>query len=183
MSNRYTQVVVLCEDFMHFNFVRRFLIGCGIDSRRIRGEVNPKGRGAETKYVVDHYPAEVKALRSKPHIRTGLIAIIDADTTAVSDRLRQLEQSLCENGQPKRGPEERIGLLSPKRNVETWVHFLCGNPADETTDFKTKVKHSDIPPAVAAFSEKCPQKCGEIPLPSLQAACRELDRFIRQGGE
>ena len=29
MADRYTQVVILCEDFMHLNFVRRYLIHAG----------------------------------------------------------------------------------------------------------------------------------------------------------
>ena len=71
MVDRYTQVVVLCEDFTHFNFVRRYLVERGVEGRRIRGKVNPSGRGAGTQYVVTNYPVEVQAIRSKSYLRAA----------------------------------------------------------------------------------------------------------------
>ena len=44
MADRYTQVVILCEDVMHLNFTRRYLIQRGVEERRIRGKVAPAGR-------------------------------------------------------------------------------------------------------------------------------------------
>lgn len=182
MTDRYTQVVVLCEDLMHFNFVRRYLIRSGIESRRIRGNVARSGRGAATQHVIESYPAEVQAIRSRPHIRVGLLTVIDADNCSVEDRLRQLQQAIERNGLTDRGKNDRIGLLAPKRNIETWIFHLLGNEVDEEKDYKNRVSSSDIKPSVAAFATVCPQKCGEIPLPSLQHACSELTRFIEQGG-
>ena len=49
MADRYTQVVLLCEDYMHFNFVRRYLMQRGIESRRIRPQYRdgrPRSRHA-----------------------------------------------------------------------------------------------------------------------------------------
>ena len=181
MADRYTQVVILCEDTMHFNFVRRYLIHRGIQPRRIRGNVSPSGRGAGSQYVLKNYPVEVKALRSRPHIRAGLVAVVDADTSSVEERLRQLEQSLVQDGQPGRGDAERIGLLSPKRNVETWMFCLLGNDANEDDDYKKRVSPSDLKESVAAFAELCPRKTADISLPSLRHACKELTTFLTRG--
>jgi hypothetical protein len=181
MADRYTQVVILCEDYMHFNFVRRYLIQRGIESRRIRGNVNPSGRGAGSRHVIERYPIEVKAIRSKSFLRAGLVAVIDADTSSVDDRLRQLEQSLTQSGQPSRGASERIGLLSPKRNIETWIFHLLGNAADEETDYKKRISQSDLKPSVAAFADMCPNKAEEISVPSLRHARGELTGFLDRG--
>ena len=178
MSKRYTHVVVLCEDFRHYNFVRRYLIRRGVEERDISPRVNPSGQGAGSQYVIKNYPTEVQAIRSKPHLRAGLVAVIDADKSSVNDRLRQLEQALTQSDQPSRGEAERIGFLSPKRNIETWIFHLLGNAANEDDDYKHRVSSSDVKPSVAAFSEMCPQKCSEIPLPSLRHACKELTTFI-----
>ena len=134
-------------------------------------------RAAESgaKYVLENYPVEVKALRSRPHVRAGLLAVVDADTFSVDERSRQLEQSL---GRPGRGDAERIGLLTPKRNIETWIFFLLGNVVNEEDDYKNRVSQSDMKQAVAAFGNVCPQKAAEIAVPSLQLACKELTAFL-----
>jgi hypothetical protein len=181
MAKRYTQVVILCEDYMHLNFARRYLIQRGLEARRIRGNVAPSGRGAGSQYVLKSYPKEVKAIRSRPHIRAGLVAMIDADNLSIEQRLGQLEKSLVEDGQSGREEAERIGLLAPKRNIETWIFYLLGNPVDEETDYKKRVSPSDLKSSVAAFAEKCPQKAAEISAPSLQHACKELTAFMARG--
>ena len=181
MADRYTQVVILCEDVMHLNFVRRYLIHRGIESRRIRGNVAPSGRGAGSQYVLNSYPKEVRAIRSRPHIRAGLVAMIDADNLSIEERLGQLEKSLVEDGQHGRGADERIAALSPKRNIETWIFRLLGNDVDEKTDYKERVSSSDLKPSVAAFAELCPQKPADISVPSLRHGCEELTAFITRG--
>jgi hypothetical protein len=181
MTDRYTQVVVLCEDIMHLNFVRRYLIARGIDSRRIRGNVTPAGRGAGSQYVIEKYPAEVKALRSRAYLRAGLVAVCDADTHSVKDRLRHFDGSLAKSGQPARGETERIALLVPKRNVETWVFHLLGNDVDEDSDYKRRVTSPDLKKAIDAFSNVCPSRVADIAVPSLQRACEELTSFLGHG--
>jgi hypothetical protein len=181
MADRYTEVVILCEDLMHLNFVRRYLIHRGVQSRRIRVNMSPSGRGAGAQYVIENYPLEVKALRSRSYLRVGLVAVIDADTSSVEDRLRQLRTSLMQHGQPDRGATERIALLSPKRNVETWIFYLLGNEANEEEDYKRRVSTSDTKEAVAALTGVCPQRANEIRLPSLRHACDELTTLLARG--
>lgn len=181
MADRYTQVVILCEDSMHLNFVRRYFIQRGIEGRRIRGKVSPAGRGAGSQYVLEGYPKEVKAIRSKPHLRAGLVAIIDADALSIKERLGQLEKLLVEDGQTGRGETERIAVLSPKRNIETWIFHLLRNAVDEEAGYKNRVSSSDLKPSVAAFAKICPSKTTEISVPSLRHACGELTAFIDRG--
>jgi hypothetical protein len=175
MADRYTEVVVLCEDIMHLNFVRRYLILRGIQSRRIRGSVAPPGRGAGAQYVIERYPIEVKALRSRPHVRAGLVVVVDADNLPVEERVRQLDRSL---GQPAREDAERIGILTPKRNIETWIFYLLGNTVNDDDDYKNRVSPSALKEAVAAFGNLCPRKAVDIAVSSLQRACEELTAFL-----
>jgi hypothetical protein len=181
MAERYTQVVILCEDYMHLSFVRRYLIHRGVESHRIRGKVAPSGRGAGSQYVIENYPAEVKAIRSRAYLRAGLVGVVDADVSSVEERLRQFERSLDQAQQNRRGEGERIALLVPKRNVETWVFHLLGNNVNEDEDYKRRVASSDLKNAVAAFAEACPSRVAEIRVPSLQHACNELTTFLSRG--
>lgn len=182
MADRYTQVVILCEDIMHLNFVRRYLMRRGIESRRIRGNVAPCGRGAGSQYVIDNYPVEVKALRGRAYLRAGLLAVVDADTSLVEERLRHLENALAQSEQVGRGDAERIALLIPKRNIETWVLYLLGNDVNEEDDYKRRVTSADLKGAVDAFSDVCPSRAADIAVPSLQHACEQLTSFLARGG-
>jgi len=66
--SKYTQVVILCEDRQQEVFARHFLINCGIDRRRIRVNVAPKGIGSGEQYVRKNYPIEVKIHRSRNYL-------------------------------------------------------------------------------------------------------------------
>ena len=61
--------------------------------------------------------------------------MIDAYTGDVSRRIHQLENSLADEHLPPCTSEERIVHLIPKRNIETWILNLNGNPVDEDTDY------------------------------------------------
>ena len=181
MADRYTDVVILCEDLMHLNFVRRYLTSPRYSVTANLRQYVPVRPGAGSQHVIKNYPLEVKALRSRSYLRAGLVAVIDADTSSIEDRLRQLKTSLVERGQHDRESTDRIALLSPKRNVETWIFRLLGNDANEEEDYKKRVSTSDIKQAVAAFANVCPQKPAEISLPSLRHACDELTTFLTRG--
>jgi hypothetical protein len=131
--------------------------------------------------VIKNYSVEVSALRSRSYLRAGLVAVVDADVLAIEERFRQLEQSLIQDDQNVRGSTERIALLSPKRNVETWIFYLLGNVANEEDDYKRRVSASDTKQAVAAFADVCPEKAAKISLSSLRHACEELTTFVARG--
>jgi hypothetical protein len=179
MSNRYAHVVVLCEDSMHYNFVRRYLIEKGVERSDIFPRISPAGRGAGSQYVLKTFPVEVRAIRRRA-CRAGLVAVVDADASSVEDRLRQFETSLAESRQNRRDDAERIALLVPKRNVETWVFHLLGNEVNED-DYKKRVTSSNLKEAVDAFADACPAKGADIRVPSLQRACNELTTFLGRG--
>ena len=131
----YTQVVILCEDRQQEVFARHFLVTCGVDRHRIYVRVSPFGRGAAEQYVRDQYPAEVREYRARRnHLNIALAVMLDADIGNVVERLQELENSLSQMSLPQRQPDEKIGIFVPKRNIETWIHYLQGEPVNEVDE-------------------------------------------------
>lgn len=176
-KRRYTEIIILGEDLMQTNFVRRFLMARGVHERRIQVRPCPGGRQAGEQYVRQNYPVEVRVLRSKSYLTLGLVAAVDADTETVNRRHQQLDDSLIRDGQTKRQAAEKIAVLVPKRNVETWLYALTGNQANETCDYKNKVTPSATKPAAQELSQRCPNTMLPAFPPSLHRGCEELTRL------
>ena len=151
---------------------------CGINRRRIRVELAPQGLGAGEQYVREQYPTEVQSYRSQcQHLNIALVVIIDADQNSVSERHHQLDRSLTEHGLSKRGPEERIGLFVPRRNIETWIHYLQGKSVNEVDKYPKLSREGECKPFVADLAQNRHQPLPVEAPASLRAACDELDRI------
>jgi hypothetical protein len=128
MSKKRVRLTLLCEDRQHEAFFRRFLSIKGYSSYEIRTEKAPHARGSGEQYVREAYNKQVKILRSRSYITSiGLLVVIDVDDKTVEYRHRQLDEVLDN----KREPHERIFIATPKRNIETWIHYLDDNPVTE----------------------------------------------------
>lgn len=177
---RYTQLIVLSEDRQQEVFARRFLERCGIERGRIYYRTCPRGKLAGEQYVRERYPFEVRGYRRKCHAMTiGLVVVTDADTRGVADRLNQLDDALENSGDERRKAHERIGLFVPKRNIETWLHYLHGKPVNEEDPYpRLAGREADCKPAVEALADRRHEPLPEHAPPSLKAACAELDRVL-----
>ena len=176
MSQRRVQIVILCEDKQQEVFARHFL-----KKRGFTGNIKPKIclEGAGEQFVRDNYPKEVKAYRSKNYLSGMLIVLIDADKKTVEERLKQLDDALIENAQELRQPHEKIAVFVPKRNIETWIHYLQGTNVDEETEYTKLKKQSDCKPYLEQLVNQCYQgNLDENAPPSLKAACGELQRIL-----
>jgi len=181
MSKRKISMVILCEDRQQEVFARQYLIECGVPRSKIRINICPKGKQAGEQYVRSQYPIEVKAHRSKsPYLSIGLTVVIDADRLTVQDRLRQLDEALQESSQRERQTDERIGIFVPKRNIETWIHYLRGNTVDEKRKepYPKLECESDCKPLVGDLVRECSQGLSSIAPDSLKQACSELKRIL-----
>jgi len=177
--NDYSVFVVLCEDRQHEVFMRTFLVSRGVSARRIRVRIAPEGRGSGEQQVRRKYPEEVKTYRSKcNYLNIALAVMIDADMRRVVDRLNELDASLAEAELDRRQPNERIGIFVPKRNIETWIHYLMGEVVNEDTAYPRLKKQSECKPLVRQLSQNCNQPIEQESPPSLQAACKELQRIM-----
>lgn len=182
MVARDLRFVILGEDDAHRNFVRRWLLSEGISAQRIvlqKVAADATGDGGE-KYVRQRFPAEVQYYRARAnHQRVALIVVIDADVETVARRQRQLDETL---DQPRQ-PAERIALVVPRRNIETWLTVLL-NPNTEAVDEDTDFKHdfrqrtaeacASAGPVFAKFLRRGHQP-GD--LPSLAAVRPEIARL------
>ena len=177
---KYTQIVILCEDRQQEVFARHFLINCGIDRHRIRLNVAPIGKGSGEQFVRQQYPIEVQFYRTHCHrINIALAVLIDADTASLTDRFRQLENELIEASLPGRQSDEKIGIFIPKRNIETWIHYLQGESVNEMETYpKFERNEGACKPLVAELAKNRNNPLPENAPSSLKVACDELPRIL-----
>lgn len=174
MSKRQAQLVILCEDRQQEVFARHFFIRYGFHRRKIRSNVCPKGRGAGEQYVRETYRPEVIAYRAKNYLNICLAVVIDADKKTVDERFQQLEGTI----NPTRQPDERIAIFIPKRNIETWIHYLQGQTVDEEQRYPKLEREGDCKPYADDLVDRCRQKQLEDAPLSLLAARSELQRIL-----
>jgi hypothetical protein len=147
LAERIANKIVLAEDTVQQNLVRRYLERCGHETRECRFVPLPaRGRGGSgERYVRDQYAPQVQACRSSLGRRAAalLIVVIDADMETTEHRRSQLSDALRSTDMNERRDDEPIVLLIPKRHIETWIRALLGEHADEVTDY-TKAPY--LPP-------------------------------------
>lgn len=174
LRENYTQVVVLCEDRQHWVFAYRFLTQNGVHGRRIRPNFRP-GQGSGEQYVRVQYPIEAAEQRKRAaRLNSALIVIQDCDVRTLEERRATLEQSAA------RGQNDRIALLFPKRNIETWIHFLTDGEAVNEVDTYPKLRgrESECHNAVDRLAAKNEYRLSADVPSSLRAACPEIRRLF-----
>jgi hypothetical protein len=76
--------------------------------------------------------------------------------------------------------DEAIAIFIPKRNIETWIHYLQGESVDEEREFSKFTNESDCKPYVDQLVSQCFRGDLDPQAPSsLKTACRELQRILR----
>lgn len=169
-------VVILGEDNAHVRCAYRAIVDqFGIHGKKIRIENVCAGRGDAKQYVLSQLQREAVALRARPP-SARLIVILDADTESVARRRQEVLDLVAKANLP----EDRVAIVVPRRNIETWREFARCNPVDEETDYK----HGP------AWTKECyrlvGQLLGEEPIPkpnppeSLETAREEMRSKIRQ---
>lgn len=174
MSDR-AQYTILAEDIQSQVFFRRALLAGGAKPGRIRLLPLPDGNGAGDAYVREQYPPQVRALR-RAAAATGLIVQIDADSNSLAMRKAELDKALHGASIPRRTDIDRIALLVPRRNIETWIYALDSTlrvdrdvELDEVQSYpKLKGRESDCDRAARAFAEHAkkgtePETVAQVP--------------------
>jgi hypothetical protein len=179
MSARKVQVVVVCEDSQHETFLRRVLSGLGYERRKIRVEKSPSGRGAADAWVLQQVPKLLRVYRTR-HVEHLAVAMMDADRSTLEDRQQQLDDACRAQGMKPREPNERVAVLLPRRNVETWLAYLDGKSVDETSAYPKLEFARDCQPQVDTLLDGCRKGQLRKPVPpSLAHACQEYRARIR----
>lgn len=174
-------VALVCEDLQHACFVRYFLQAYGVRLREFRQDFTPRRSGSGVDYVVRKFPQWLREHQHKRgHLRDLiLVAMMDADTADRAYRLRQLREA-CREARLDFDPEneDRVAVITPRRNIETWNEFLKGRVVDEATDCHPVVRalESECRPQAVRLADSCKKQepLPGTPPPSLQQACEEF---------
>lgn len=177
-----TEIVLLCEDKRHEQFARAFLRGfCPkIHRNRIRTRIPPPV-GDASQWVMQQYPQELKAYRSRAnHMNVMLVVIVDADNLSTQARSDDLDSACLSAEVAIRWDKERVVYIIPKWAIETWILALAGNALDENKQITMthKAKAQKQTTAMAQLLAELCKTQGQACLPaSLVSACREFERI------
>ncbi|NOQ34589.1 MAG: hypothetical protein GQ569_01675 [Methylococcaceae bacterium] len=170
--NNDAQIFILCEDTNHYHFARKYFELLGFNKRKIYSRHNPKriSVGSGAKYVENNYLQQIKAFKSKAnHLDCILIVIIDDDTKNLIQNLYQLYTPSA---------NEKILIFSPKRNIESWFHYIEGNLIDETEDYKKNYRDAKPTEFAKKLKNKiCINDLAKDTPSSLHHACKELEKL------
>ena len=175
MSMRRVRIVLLCEDSQHEAFARRFLKGMGWNTRELRVEKSPSASGAAEQWVRERFPIELRIYRKrKPLAASTLIAMIDADSKNVQDRINEFQKECKSHQVPFRTRDEAVAIVVPKRNIETWIHYLKGEGVNEEDTYSKLDRERGCKPAADNLVKFCTSTGLAADAPSaLLAACDE----------
>lgn len=177
MSRPEVRVVVVYEDDAHHSFMRRLVERLNLNPVRYERCVDSTG-------VLNRLRLEVTALRAKKHQRNlGLVIVIDADHKGLQGRVSEVLERIASDAGEARTEDERIALVIPAWEIETWyVHLCCppARPIDELRDYKKSSEWRQLEKNLGAAARQAakawaPEEGREDPR-SLVAARTELLR-------
>ena len=135
LSNR-KQFVVLSEGKRDYDFVKKFLEEFfgkrTADVKRSNTVV--KGVGSGEQQVRNFFPKELSTLRKKGHRNSALVVITDGDRFTVEERRAQLI------GSEFVLHSDRVLIVVPCRNLESWFAWIDGEHQNEQFDFKNRYR-------------------------------------------
>lgn len=186
--NNPSRIFALVEDQRHRQFLYRFLLKRGLTAHQVVFEVAPSGRGSAEQWVRENFARQAGKCRARnKRAATGMFVVLDADTSGVEACRNVLNESLL-SAQMTRFDARRdaIARLIPKRNIETWIHFLTapGNDRDidEEQDYKyskTQEEWSHLVPNAAECLSTWSQDAAGAPenlIDSLRLGLQEIPR-------
>ena len=181
MASRNVSVVIVCEDTQQEVFIRYWLESKGLNPRKFRVVKHSLGQGSGEQFVRSRYPIEVEELRrvgTHRPVGLSLVIIIDADVATVQARHEALDTALVQAGQTVRDNAEKIAILVPKRNIETWIHYVQGAEVNEIDVYRKLNKPSDCKADVSRFAIAPGDRPFKTTAPdSLKLALVEIERI------
>lgn len=168
------RVVLICEDSQHEYFARHVLSKLGYADRSFRVIKADRGGGSAEQFVRDRFLRELRTFQ-KGHTTYDLIVVCDADG---KNRLTDWKEACNRGGLEWPGPDQRVALFFPNREIENWIYHLRGEDVDEARKCAKLKGAGDCQDAVEQLARICDS--GRLPpdaLPSLRQACVEYARF------
>ena len=184
------RATILCEDEKHFQFIRGFFIEIGLESRKITSYAGfSDGLGAGDQHVRKHFPDALSDIRRRQG-NVFLVVVTDADKEGADARTRrkELEKALTDIESETISDTERLLLVIPKRNIETWFAWIDGGgDVNENNDYKKQYQHAKSKKYGKRFKEELNKLSGSTgtgvdcnkALPSLRDAYDSFMKFCR----
>lgn len=172
-------ITLLCEDSQTDMFVRRFLKHRNFQPRDFDTLPLPHGNQSGEQWVRERYPVELRAIRQ---VRNAyLIVVTDADGESTETRRAQLEAECERQGVPRRSDDDRVVVIVPRRNIETWLAYIAGSNVNEHDPYPRLKRKRDCAGHARRLFTMCheAQRLREPVPPSLQEACDEYRRLQR----
>ena len=174
------RLVLLCEDQSTDTFVRRFLGKRRFTMHDIRTLPLPSGRQSGEQWVRVRFPDELAAIRRRSN--DFLIVVTDADSCTTAERRAQLDQECDRRGIPQQTASDRVIVVIPRRNIETWFEFLDrGVEVDEIVSYAKRFDASDHRALADRLYRICheDQRLPDSAPPSLVESCAEYTKLKR----
>jgi len=178
VSRRKAQATILCEDRQQEVFVRHYLMQRGFDRGSIRSVPLPMGSQAGEQFVRHQYPGQLKEHR-RSHVSRYLVVMMDADTVTVGDRQKELDGACQSAGVAPRAAADNVAIFVPKRNIETWIHYLEDEDVNEQDAYRKLKRPSDCLTGVRKLAKTCPMGLPADAPQSLQNTRTEWQRTFR----
>jgi len=130
------EVIILGEDDAHVGSIYRAVVDhLNVPWRKVRKRPTPGGRGDAKQFVLGQVPTEVQLLRRGPPSAVLIIAM-DGDGNSPDERIEAVSDTLANADMDGINPSERVAVVVPCRNIETWLEFARCADVDEDTDYK-----------------------------------------------
>jgi hypothetical protein len=108
----------------------------------------------------------------------ALVVVVDSDVLSIGERKKQIESQLDANKIKPRKSDEKVLIVTPRRNIESWFAWLDEENVDETIDYKPRYKNQTKPGKYGkAMAERCRGGKPENAPDSLLDACKEIERL------
>ena len=174
------RVVLLCEDQPTDTFVRRFLRRRGFKMHELHTLPLPAGKQSGEQWVRSTYPGELAAIRRRAN--DFLIVVTDADSYTTAERRAQLDRECDSRDVPQRTASDRVIVVVPRRNIETWFQFLDGAAeVDEGVSYTKRFDASGQRALADRLYRMCheEQRLPDSAPPSLAESCAEYTTLKR----
>ena len=176
---RKVRLIVECEDALHRSFATRFLDRVSVSSDKKPEIVIRDGKAR----VLDALPARIQTVR-KAAPEAHLVVLIDGDDWEPAKIKDLIDERLLAADQAPLRLEDRVLLIVPRWQMDTWIRHLRGEPVTETKTGATELSHnSEARKPAQDLAEHCRNhRPLTNPLPSLEAACREWNAYRERHG-
>ena len=143
------RVRVLCEDKAQYNFIRGFLKSQGVENDRRISPCHdlPEGTQSGEQFVREHFVNDFREFaRGRENVLLVVVQDIDRVKRTPDDARNQLNNLIQAAGMNGFSDSDKLLLVFPKRNIETWFEWLLQSPPrspiSEEEDYKLKHKRS-----------------------------------------